>query len=150
MDETVVQHNHAKLSDHASQVPASDIINEVHGDGAEPGTLDFLLRLEEAVAMVGEHTDVVRVTVHQHAEALKQAASALDETDQSAVDDARRLSDVVTQTAQDTTADDVHQAQQFLDAEKKDDTNAADAGTGQAGPASTKSPVPDVDPTTGL
>jgi len=157
MDAGVVEYNHAKLSDHASQVPAGDRINEVHGDGAEPGTLDFLLRLEKSIGMVADHTDVIRSTVHQHAEALREAAADLEETDRTAADDTRSYTDIVDETVQDTSADDVERSDRFLREQQAAQSEADPSGEtpgmpGQTTPASTPggAAVPDADPSSGL
>ena len=117
LDEGVPENNHAKLTGDGSLVPAGDIIQQVHGDGAEPTSLLFLRRLQKAAEVVGSHTDAVRAAVQQNADALKAAAAALQESDEAGAADLSATTTIIDQTAADTTSEDVASAEQFLDEE---------------------------------
>lgn len=140
LDEGVPENNHAKLTDGQELVPAGDIIQLVHGDGAEPSSLEFLQRLKAAAGLVGVHTDAVRAAVQQNADALKATAAALQDSDAAGAADLSTTTAIIDQTAADTTTQDVQSAQQFLEQEAA--TAAATAAEeAEAVPAASSAPA---------
>ncbi|MFE1646756.1 hypothetical protein [Microbacterium sp. P01] len=140
IDDGVAQSQHAKLTEGQNLVPAGDIIELVHGDGAEPASLEFLQRLKDAAALIGQHTDAVRAAVQQNADALKAAAEALAETDAASASDLGTMTEVIDQTAADTTHTDVQASNEFLEAEAAEEA-AEPVSPAPSGPSSSGGPV---------
>lgn len=143
IDDDVPQNHHARLTEGGEMVPAGSIIELVHGDGAEPSSLEFLQRLKEAAALIGSHTDVVRAAVKQNADALKNAAEQLHEADEASVAALRSTTTVIDQTAADTTAADVQAGSEFL-LEEQAAAAERDAAAATDPASTTPEPAPSV------
>ncbi|QAY59133.1 hypothetical protein ET475_03420 [Microbacterium protaetiae] len=120
VDGDIVAVHTSKLTSQNEQVPGSDRASVVHGDTREHATASFVKRLGTGATAVGEHADIVRAAVKKNAEALRKVVDEFEEQEQHSVSWVRDRRELINQTAENTSDEDVRASQQALALEQQE------------------------------
>ncbi|WEG08261.1 hypothetical protein PU630_13595 [Microbacterium horticulturae] len=110
-------------------LPTREEASRVYGASDEHATAAFMQRLTKVADQLGDHTNVVRVTVKDHVEIMRDAASSMQDHDEHNAAWVKEQDAMFTDTAKSTTQKDVADAQETVqtDAESQGQTTEAGA-----------------------
>jgi len=137
LDGDLAQQNVKALREALAGVPSDDVITRVLGNTSEPAAANFTTRLEQNNGQIAAIVDQIRSLVTQNADALEQAAQALQKTDDLVAEDAARARTFVENAATDAAASGASGGFSGRDASRDAFAGASAAGTVASAPAST-------------
>ena len=133
--ETLINVNALLMKEHDG-LPTRDEASDVVGTTQEHATAAFMSRLTKIADQLGDHTNVVRVTVADHVEIMKKAASSMQDNDDHNADWVKNQDTMFKDVASSTSKKDVTDAEKTVESE-----NTGTPGT-QGTPASTAATTP--------
>ncbi|MEQ6897840.1 hypothetical protein [Microbacterium sp. KR10-403] len=120
------------LKDTHDGLPTREDASNVVGTTEEHATAAFMSRVTKIADQLGDHTNVVRVTVKDHVEIMQQAATSMQDNDEHNADWVKTQDTMFDETATSTTAADVTAAQETLESENEAPTSPAAASSTSA------------------